>query len=79
MDFHQIFRICLPQEDLELIRFFFFLGGGGGGGGYPVTTVAMVTLLRFSGLKVCECSTDKTPAQIFTKFSGDVYPKRIWS
>ena len=21
MDFHQIFRICLPQEDLELIRF----------------------------------------------------------
>ena len=20
MDFHQIFRICLPQEDLELIR-----------------------------------------------------------
>ena len=33
-DFHQIFRGCLPQEDLELIRFFFFfLGGGGGGGG----------------------------------------------
>ena len=22
MDFHQIFRICLPHEDLELISFF---------------------------------------------------------
>ena len=29
IDFNQIFRVCLLQEDLELIRF----GGGGGGGG----------------------------------------------
>ena len=42
MDFHQIFRGCLPQDHLELIRFW----------GYPVTTVAMATLLRFLGFKV---------------------------
>ena len=41
MDFHQIFRIYFPQEDLELIRFW----------GYLVTTVAMATLLRFWVLK----------------------------
>ena len=35
MDFHQICRGCLPQEDLELIRFF---------GGYPAATVVMETL-----------------------------------
>ena len=42
IDFHQIVRIHLPQEDLELIR----LGGGGGGGGgrYLATTVAMEML-----------------------------------
>ena len=34
MDFHQIFRGCLPQEDLEQIRFW----------GYPATSVAMATL-----------------------------------
>ena len=45
MDFHQIFGGCLPQEDLELIRF------GGGGGGHMVTTVAMATLLDFRVLK----------------------------
>ena len=39
-DFHQIFRVYLPQEGLELIRFW----------GYLVTTVAMATLLRFFGL-----------------------------
>ena len=43
MDFHQIFRICLLQEDLQLIRFW----------GYLVATVAMAALLKFSGLKVC--------------------------
>ena len=42
MDFHQIFRICLHQEDLELIMF----------GGYPAATVVMAALLKFSGLKV---------------------------
>ena len=68
-DFHQIFRGCLTQEDLKLIRFWW----------HPVTTVAMGTLLRFSGLKVCGCSTALTPAWIFTKFSGYVYPKRIYS
>ena len=41
-DFYQIFRGCLPQEDLDLIRFW----------GYPVATIAMATLLKFSGLKV---------------------------
>ena len=46
-DFHQIFRVSLPQENLELMRF----------RGYPVTTVAMEILLRFSGLKACGCST----------------------
>ena len=34
------------KEDLELIRFW----------GYPVITVAMATLLRFSNLKLCGCS-----------------------
>ena len=29
------------------------------------------------GHKACGCSTALTPAQIFTKFSGDAYPKRI--
>ena len=46
--FHQIFRVCLPQEDLELIRF----------GGVSGTTVAMATVLRFLDLKVGRCSTD---------------------
>ena len=50
--FSSNFRVCLPQEDLELIRF----------SGYPLTTVAMATLLRFSGLKHCGCScTDFHP------------------
>ena len=39
--------------------------------------IAMATLLRFSGHKACGCSTALTPAWIFTKFSGYVYPKRI--
>ena len=29
------------------------------------------------GHKACGCSTAETPVRIFTKFSGDVYPKRI--
>ena len=43
----------------------------------PATTVAMATLLKFLGLKVCGCSTAKTPARIFTKFSGYVYPQKF--
>ena len=27
MDFHQIFKICLPQEDLQLIRFWGVFSG----------------------------------------------------
>ena len=65
MDFHQIFRVCLPQEDQDLIRFW----------AYPVTSVAMTTLLRFLGLKLCGCSTAKTQAWIFTKFPEYLYPK----
>ena len=41
-DFHQIFRVYLPQEDLELIRFW----------GVSATTVAMATLLQFLNHKV---------------------------
>ena len=41
------------------------------------TTVAKGTLLRFLGVKVRGCSTVKTYAWLFTKFSGYVYPKRI--
>ena len=36
-DFHQIFRVYYPQEDLELIRF----------SGYLVTTITMATLNIF--------------------------------
>ena len=43
MDFHQIFRIYIPQEDLERIRL----------RGYQVITVAMATLERSLVLKVC--------------------------
>ena len=46
IDFNQIFRIFLPQEDLEFFLFFFWGGGGGGGGrgggGELATTVVIV-------------------------------------
>ena len=60
MDFHQIFRGCLPQEDLELIRF----------GGYPVTTVAMATLLNLSGLKIVGVSQTKPLHRFSPNFQG---------
>ena len=65
MNFYQILRVCLPQKDLELVRFW----------GYLVTTVAMAALLRFFGLQACGCSTALTHAPIFTKFLGYIYPK----
>ena len=43
MDFHQSFRICVTQQDLELIRFW----------GYLATTVATVLdfwVLKFVGV-----------------------------
>ena len=43
MDCHQIFRICLLQEDLQLIRFW----------GVSSATVVMATVLKFPGVKVC--------------------------
>ena len=45
MNFRQIFRVCLPQEDLELIRFWGVSGNNCCHGN------------RFLGLKVCGCST----------------------
>ena len=47
-EFSPNFQGCLPQDDLELIRYW----------GYLVTTVAMGTRLRFLGLKLCGYSTD---------------------
>ena len=45
MDFHQIFRISLPQEDLELIKFWRYLA----------TAVVILMLVGFWGLKICGC------------------------
>ena len=42
MDFDQNFRICLPQNIVQLIRFL----------GYMVATVAMVMLLNFGVLHI---------------------------
>ena len=43
--FYQIYRVCLPQEDLEMTRFFFYFFFFFLGGGY------LATLLRLLGLK----------------------------
>ena len=43
-----------------------------GFGRYQATAVAIATLLRFFGLKLCGCSTAQTPAYIFTQLSGYV-------
>ena len=45
-EFDQIFWICLPKGDLEVISIL----------GYLATTVAVATLLRFLGFNVCGCS-----------------------
>ena len=62
-DFHQIFRVCLPQEDLELIS---FLGVSGKNCCHGNT--------RFR--EDYDVPQPK-PMQIFTKFQDMFYPKRI--
>ena len=66
MDFHQIFSECLAQEDLELITFW----------GFPVTTVAMATLLRFSVLNVCGVPQPKPLHRFSPNFQDMFVPSR---
>ena len=65
MDFQQIFRICLLQEDLELIRFW----------GSLATTVAMATLLRFLGVKVVGVLQPKPLHGFSPNFQGLFTPR----
>ena len=49
MDFHQIFRICLAQEDLELIRFWEYLA---------LDVAKIGNILRLFCLKLCNYKGD---------------------
>ena len=64
MDFLQIFRICPPRGS----RVDYNLGG-------IRQQLLQWEHFRFSGIKVCGCSTAKTHARIYAKFLGHVYPE----
>ena len=67
MDFHQIFRVCLPQKDVELIRFL---------GGYPMITFAMATLLKiFQILKFVFVPQIKPLHGFLPNFQGMFIPR----
>ena len=62
-DFHQIFSICLPQEDLELIRF----------GGHLVTTVAMATHFKIFGFLALVGVPQTKPMHEFSSNFQDMF------
>ena len=47
MDYHQILRVCLPQEDLKLVIF----------SGVSGNNCCHGNTFKFFGLNVCGCST----------------------